>query len=167
MEPEVIELADGRLMMIARTQMGYIATSYSEDQGETWSEPGQLDVAAPEAPSTIRRIPATGDLLLVWNNVYEAGAGHGGARTPLNAAYSTDEGQTWRNIKELEPDRQRTYSYTSVLFLQNRMLLTYWDNAVGRLFSAQAKPRKCSIRAGISSRRSRRGGACSVTTWRR
>lgn len=131
MEPGVIELADGRLMMIARTQMGYIAASYSEDAGETWSEPGRLDVAAPEAPATIRRIPATGDLLLIWNNVFTDGAGHGGARTPLNAAYSTDEGQSWRNIKTLEPDPERTYSYTSVLFVRNRFLLTHWDNPRG------------------------------------
>ena len=131
MEPEVIELSGGRLMMIARTQMGYIANSYSEDAGETWSPPGRLEVHAPEAPATIRCIPATGDLLLVWNNVYEQGAGHGGARTPLNAAYSTDEGRSWRNIKQLEPDLQRTYSYTSVLFLRNRFLLTYWDNPRG------------------------------------
>jgi sialidase-1 len=128
MEPEVIELKDGRLMMIIRTQLGQIATSYSEDAGETWSVPGQLDVIAPEAPATIRRIPATGDLLLIWNNVHDAQAGHGGARTPLNVAISTDEGVTWRNIKMLEPDLGRTYSYTSVLFLRNRFLLTYWDN---------------------------------------
>jgi sialidase-1 len=128
MEPEVIELKDGRLMMIIRTQLGQIATSISEDGGETWSAAGKLDVVAPEAPATIRRIPATGDLLLIWNNVHDAAAGHGGARTPLNTAISTDEGQTWRNIKVLEPDLQRTYSYTSVLFVRNRFLLTYWDN---------------------------------------
>jgi sialidase-1 len=128
MEPEVIELKDGRLMMIIRTQLGQIATSLSEDGGETWSAAGKLDVVAPEAPATIRRIPATGDLLLIWNNVHDAGAGHGGARTPLNTAISTDDGQTWRNVKVLEPDLQRTYSYISVLFVRNRLLLTYWDN---------------------------------------
>jgi len=128
MEPEVIELKDGRLMMIIRTQLGQIATSISEDGGETWSAADKLDVVAPEAPATIRRIPATGDLLLIWNNVHDAAAGHGGARTPLNTAISTDEGQTWRNVKVLEPDLQRTYSYTSVLFVRNRFLLTYWDN---------------------------------------
>lgn len=128
MEPEVIELTGGRLMMIIRSQLGHIATSFSADGGEHWSEPGQLDVVAPEAPATIRRIPATGDLLLVWNNVYDAGSGHGGARTPLNSAISTDEGVTWRNIKTLEPDLDRTYSYASVLFVRNRVLFTYWDN---------------------------------------
>ncbi|MFO1096538.1 MAG: exo-alpha-sialidase [Planctomycetaceae bacterium] len=131
MEPEVLELSDGRLMMIVRTQQGHIATSYSDDGGETWSAPGKLDLPAPEAPATIRRIPATGDLLLIWNNVFDAGAGHGGERTPLTAAISSDEGRTWTNIRNLEPDPQRTYAYTSVLFVRNRFLLTYYDNPRG------------------------------------
>ena len=33
MEPEVIELRDGRVLMIVRTQLGYIAASYSKDGG--------------------------------------------------------------------------------------------------------------------------------------
>ena len=126
MEPEVIELADGRLMMIIRTQMGYIATSYSEDGGDHWSEIGQLSVAAPESPATIRRIPATGDLLLVWNNNYEPGAGHSGARNPLTLAISRDEGQTWEHIKDLETTPGESYAYTSILFVNNRALLSYY-----------------------------------------
>ncbi|NND34785.1 MAG: exo-alpha-sialidase, partial [Saprospiraceae bacterium] len=38
MEPDVIEFKDGRLGMMIRTQMGHQAISYSEDQGEYWSE---------------------------------------------------------------------------------------------------------------------------------
>lgn len=131
MEPEVIELAGGRLMMILRTQLGHIAAGYSDDGGDTWSEARSLGVVAPEAPATIRRIPATGDLLLIWNNTYVAGAGHGGPRTPLTSAVSSDEGRTWRHIRNLEPDAARTYAYTSVLFVQDRALLTYWDNRLG------------------------------------
>ena len=137
MEPEVIELTDGRLLMIVRTQMGHIATSYSEDGGETWSEPGRLEgIQAPESPATIRRIPATGDLLLIWNNTYDPNAGHGGARTPLSTAISTDDGRTWRNIKSLESEPGHTYAYTSVLFLKNRVLFTYYD-CVGDRYSAR------------------------------
>jgi sialidase-1 len=128
MEPEVIELQGGRLLMILRTQLGYIAASYSDDGGDTWSEAVSLGVQAPEAPATIRRIPATGELLLAWNNTYVEGAGHGGARTPLTAAVSSDEGRTWQHIRNLESDPTHTYAYTSILFVQDRVLLTYWDN---------------------------------------
>ena len=137
MEPEVVELTDGRLLMIIRTQLGYIAASYSDDGGDTWSAAEPLDVTAPEAPATIRRIPATGDLLLIWNNTYDAGAGHGGPRTPLTAAVSSDEGQTWTHIRNLEPDPAHTYAYTSVLFHHGRAMLTYWESgpAAGQLSS--------------------------------
>lgn len=126
MEPEVIELKDGRVMMIMRNQLGTISKSYSKDGGDTWSAPGDLGVTAPEAPATLRRIPATGDLLLIWNNTYTAGAGHGGERTPLTAAISSDDGLTWKNVRNLETDPKLTYSYTSLTFAQDRALMTYW-----------------------------------------
>ena len=37
-EPTVIELKDGRLLMLGRTNMGRVFRSFSEDRGETWSE---------------------------------------------------------------------------------------------------------------------------------
>ncbi|MCO6456953.1 MAG: exo-alpha-sialidase [Pirellulaceae bacterium] len=128
MEPEVIELVDGRLMMIMRNQLGTISRSYSRDRGDTWSEPDDLGLPAPEAPATLRRIPATGDLLLIWNDTYTPGAGHGGRRTPLTAAISSDEGRSWRRAGKLESDPQRTYAYTSVTFHHGRAVLSYWES---------------------------------------
>ena len=92
---------------------------------------------APEAPATIRRIPATGDLLLVWNNTYDPKAGHGGKRTPLTAAVSSDEGKTWKHVRDLETDADRTFAYTSVAFVRDRVLLTYYvsDPKTNRLSS--------------------------------
>ncbi len=137
MEPEVVELADGKLLMIVRTQLGYIATSLSEDGGEHWSAPGKLPLDAPEAPATIRTIPASGDLLLIWNNTYDKSKGHGGDRTPLNSAISSDGGITWSHIRSLETRRDQTYAYTSVLFHKDRVLLSYYvsDNKRGRISS--------------------------------
>jgi sialidase-1 len=126
MEPEIVELKDGKLLMIIRTQLGHIATATSADGGHTWGEPSRLPVTAPESPAAIRRIPATGDLLLVWNNTYRAGAGHGGRRTPLTAAVSPDEGKTWRHVRDVEGRADQTYAYTSVLFVKDRVLLTYY-----------------------------------------
>ncbi len=137
MEPEVIELARNKLLMIVRTQMGYIATSMSKDGGDHWGEPGRFTLRAPEAPATIRRIPATGDLLLVWNNNFEQHAGHGGKRTPLTSAVSPDGGRTWKHLRNLETDTNRTFAYTSITFDRDRVVLTYYvaDAKSGRLSS--------------------------------
>lgn len=128
MEPDVVELNDGRVMMIVRTQLGHIAAAHSTDGGDTWGEPFALDVKAPEAPSTIRRLPSTGELLLVWNNTFAAGQGHGGRRTPLTAAVSSDEGKTWQKVGDLETRSDRTYAYTSLIFAGSRAVLSYWDH---------------------------------------
>ncbi|MCH7988158.1 MAG: exo-alpha-sialidase [Planctomycetes bacterium] len=134
MEPEVVELNDGRLLMILRTQMGQIATAYSKDEGDTWTKGEPLSVKAPEAPTTIRRIPSTGDLLLIWNNTFSKGTDHGGKRTPLTAAVSSDEGKTWKRIRNLEQRTDQTYAYTSVLFVNHRVLLSYWVQNDGERF---------------------------------
>jgi sialidase-1 len=137
MEPEVVEHADGQLLMIVRTQLGRIATSVSTDGGNHWSEPRELSVKSPESPATIRRIPATGDLLLIWNNLFTAAANHGGQRTPITAAISSDDGKTWQHIRDLEDDAAASYAYTSVLFHRDRVLLSYYvgDGKSGRISS--------------------------------
>ncbi|QDU78942.1 Sialidase A precursor [Polystyrenella longa] len=126
MEPEVVELRGGRLAMLMRNQLGFIGISYSEDNGVTWSEHESWNVTAPEAPATIRRIPATGDLVLIWNNNFEEGAGHNGKRTPLTAAISNDEGKTWKHVKNLETSTEHTYSYPSLIFTQGRAVMSYY-----------------------------------------
>src|SRR5690606_11252438 len=123
MEPEVIELKDGKVLMIFRTQSGHIGSSLSSDKGDTWSKPVSWGVRAPEAPATLRRIPSTGDLLLIWNDNFEPGAGHSGKRTPLTAAISSDEGKTWKLKKNLETDADQTYSYISLTFYRGRAIM--------------------------------------------
>jgi len=137
MEPEVVELSGGKLLMIIRTQLGKIATSLSRDGGEHWDEPATLPLQAPESPATIRRVPGSGDLLLIWNNRYQPGAGHGGPRTPLTAAISPDDGATWKHVRNLESDPEQGYAYTSVAFHDGRVLLSYYvaEGASGRISS--------------------------------
>ena len=137
MEPEVVELKDGRVMMIVRTQLGFIAQSFSADGGDTWSKPSRLsNLKVPEAPATLRRVPATADLVLIWNDHYVAGAGHGGKRTPLTTAISSDEGRTWRNVRNLETNANKTYSYPSLLFVKGHALMSYWEGQ-GRQLSSR------------------------------
>ena len=92
-------------------------------------------MTAPESPATLRRIPATGDLLLIWNNNYQEGAGHGGKRTPLTAAISSDDGKTWSLTRNLEDRGDQAYAYTSLTFVQHRAVISYYVAEGGRISS--------------------------------
>ena len=123
-EPGVVELKDGRIYMIIRTSLGYIYQSRSSDGGDTWSEPVPTLLRSPAAPASIRRIPKTGELLMIWNNSPTA------RRAPLTSAISRDEGETWINLNDIEPDsvanEKASFAYTSILFVENTVVLTYW-----------------------------------------
>ncbi|HWQ54994.1 MAG TPA: sialidase family protein [Bryobacteraceae bacterium] len=118
-EPGVVELKDGRVMMWIRAGTGHIHRCYSSDRGETWSTPEAMELASPLSPQSIKRIPSTGDLLLVWNNSPKD-------RFPLTTAISRDEGRTWENIRNLDEDPAHTYAYTSIEFVRDRVLFTYY-----------------------------------------
>lgn len=118
-EPGVIELKDGRVMMWMRNSLGKIYKAYSKDRGQTWSNPEPMNVQAPLSPQSIKRHPKTGDLLLIWNNSPDK-------RYPLTAAVSRDEGQTWSHVKDLDTTTGHTFAYTSIEFLKDRVLFTYY-----------------------------------------
>jgi sialidase-1 len=138
MEPGLLEMPDGRILQIIRTQVGMIWHSYSSDRGETWSEAMPWTMAAPESPSTLIRMPDLDDLLLIYNPDVDLDAGHSGTRTPLVGAVSQDNGKTWSEPRMIEPDPDATYAYTSATVDSDRILLTYYY-AKDRLYSLRFK----------------------------
>ncbi|MBM3748741.1 MAG: exo-alpha-sialidase [Acidobacteria bacterium] len=130
-EPGVIELKDGRVLMWLRTDQGGIYRCYSRDRGETWSQPEPMGLASPLSPQSLKRLPRTGDLLLVWNHSKSG-------RFPLTAAVSQDEGLTWRHIRNLDEDAAHSFAYTSIEFLDDRALFTYY---AGPPAGVKAEPR--------------------------
>jgi sialidase-1 len=101
-EPTVVELKDGTILMHLRNPMGRMSRSYSKDQSLSWSVPEDVHVASSSCPSMIKRIPKTGDLLMVWNQSSMQEIVNGLHRTRLSCAISKDEGKTWENFKNLE-----------------------------------------------------------------
>jgi len=125
-EPGVVELEDGSLMLFCRTQVGCQYVSRSADGGETWSELQPSDIVSPLSPASIKRIPQTGDLLMVWNRVGEPWSGWDKLRrSPLNAAVSRDEGRSWENVRTLEDDPARWFCYTAIHFVDDCVLLAH------------------------------------------
>jgi hypothetical protein len=100
-EPTAIELNGGRVVMIGRTRMGRLFQAFSTDGGVNWSIAEPTELASSYAPAEIRRIPATGDLLICWNQVSKQEIVDGLNRHRLSVAISTDEGKTWGNFKNL------------------------------------------------------------------
>ncbi len=118
-EPGIVELRDGRLLLWLRTDAGRMYQSWSFDRGETWTQPEPSSVVSPLAPQSVKRLPETGDLLLVWNNSEKF-------RFPLSLAVSRDEGSSWNILRNLDEDPAHTYAYTSIEFLDGRALFTYY-----------------------------------------
>jgi sialidase-1 len=121
-EPECVELKDGRLLMTFRTYSGFVGFATSTDKGETWSK-GELrqDLPLPSSGAvTIKRIPTTGDLLLI-----RATGSKARKRAPLTAMISQDEGQTWTHPRDIGPDPNNDYGYQSVDFLGDVAIISY------------------------------------------
>jgi hypothetical protein len=122
-EPLAVELKDDRLMMLCRTDRGCQFRSYSADAGDTWSPAEPTDILSPLSPASIKRIPSTGDLLMVWNDHSHIAPNLRGRRTPLTVAISEDEGKSWKHHKTLYDDPLGWYCYTAIDFAGDRVLL--------------------------------------------
>ena len=118
-EPSIVELRDGRLLCFLRTTQRCIYQSVSDDGGEHWSVPEPTDLAAPDSPPLLSRLP-TGELLLLWNNV---ASDTNWPRTPLTAAVSEDEGDTWRIAGDIDDRTDHDAAYASVLFHEDEALI--------------------------------------------
>ena len=129
MEPHVEETRDGRVLMVMRSQLGSLFLSESADGGVTWSKPQTAGLRAPESCPELARIPATGDLLMIWNDSpYDpAFASHYGKRSPLTAAVSRDEGRTWSPPRNIEDDPGRAFSNPGCRFTKaGKAIVNYW-----------------------------------------
>jgi len=127
MEPVVLEAENGSLRMLIRTQVGCVYQSRSTDAGETWTPAEASLLSSQEAPIAVRAIPGSGDVLLVWNAAYDPeGGSHGGRRSPLHVAVMDPDLSTAPEPVPLEASDTATFSYPSISFDGDRVLLTYY-----------------------------------------
>lgn len=101
-EPTIVELDDGRILMLGRTNLGRFFHCYSEDRGESWTEPSATNLACPPSPCSLAMLPDTGDLVVVFNQISRWEGMIGIYRHRLSTAISKDQGKTWGNYKNLE-----------------------------------------------------------------
>ena len=125
-EPACIELKDGRVMMLIRTQLGGQYKSISTEGGGTWSVPVATPLVGTAAPVSISRVSSTGDLLAIWN--HNPGAKD---RNPLTAAVSKDEGETWQAFRNIEEGPGDAWAYPAVTWVGDNAFLTYFNYTGG------------------------------------
>ena len=126
-EPGVVELADGRLFSWMRTDLGAQFVSSSTNAGVYWSPPVATALKSPLSPASIKRLPGSPDLLAVFNDHSGQFRFTPGRRTPLVAAISRDGGETWPTRTMVEDDPAGRYCYTAIHFVENAVLLGYFD----------------------------------------
>ena len=115
-------------MMFCRSRDCEVVT-FSEDGGETWSKLKKSNIPQPTpSPATIERIPSTGDLLLVWNNGDDPAArAKPIGRRPFTAAISSDDGATWKHVKNIGTDPDGWYCYTAMQFAGDHVVLGHCE----------------------------------------
>lgn len=131
MEPGIIELENGKLMCWFRTTMKCQYKSFSYDNGETWSHPVPApEFMAPSSPLSMKRNPATGELVAIWNDHHPLRSVNPqdnsmGYRTPLVMAKSFDNGVSWQDHTAIENSPIHGYAYTAIMFEQDKIFLAY------------------------------------------
>lgn len=126
-EPTVVELRDGRVWMLIRTNWGEFWSGYSLDGGRFFRVLQPSGIAASSAPGMVKRL-ASGRLALAWNRplpegqtAYELRGGDNewsevpvsNHRGELSLAFSGDDGRTWTApaVIARQPGKSLAYPY--------------------------------------------------------
>ena len=111
-QPTFLRHADGRIQVLCRTREGVISTSFSDDNGETWSP--MEATTLPNPNSGIEAVTLRdGRHLLIYNHL-GSGATGWGRRGLLNLAIS-DDGLKWRKAAVLERESRAEFSYPAII----------------------------------------------------
>ncbi|MDE6693644.1 MAG: exo-alpha-sialidase, partial [Muribaculaceae bacterium] len=112
-QPSILKHADGRLQIICRTRNSRLATSWSSDNGDTWTPLTLMDM--PNNNSGTDAVTLNdGRHVLIYNDFATLPGTPKGVRTPLCVAVS-DDGLNWTNIITLEDSPVSQYSYPSII----------------------------------------------------
>ncbi len=108
-EATIVQLTDGRLWMLIRTNWWKFWEAYSFDEGLTWKNFRPTSIDASSSPGQLKRLES-GRLVLVWNRFYPEGKKdyplEGGdgilsevatswQRSELSIMFSDDDGKSW------------------------------------------------------------------------
>lgn len=128
-QPSILFHRDGRLQALVRTRSGFVGTTWSKDQGQTWSALAATSLPNPNSGIDALTL-ADGRHLVVYNHsAPHVGRPTSGVRYPLDVALSED-GVDWKRVVTLESAPVASgYAYPAVIqAADGRVHITYtWD----------------------------------------
>ncbi|MFK8112484.1 MAG: exo-alpha-sialidase [Rubripirellula sp.] len=111
-QPTFLQHSDGRIQVLCRTKESVITSSFSADQGETWSPMKATNLPNPN--SGIEAVTLTdGRHLMIYNHLGSGKTGWG-RRGMLNLAISQD-GIQWRKVAIVEQEQKAEFSYPAII----------------------------------------------------
>jgi photosystem II stability/assembly factor-like uncharacterized protein len=126
-EPCVAEVGE-RVLMLARTGSGFHYASWSDDGGDTWSNPEPTTLESACSSLTLKSLP-DGRLIVFYNYAKPLKAGAFFPRTPLCYAVSGDGGKTWSLPVIVDDEgvanKDRQNIYPSICFTKEGMLVIW------------------------------------------
>ena len=112
-QPSILKLKDGRLQVLMRTHNARLATSFSSDNGDTWT-PVTLSEVENNQSGTDAVTLKDGRHALIYNNFETLPLTKKGVRTPVSIALS-DDGAHWHHALTLEDSPIDQYSYPAII----------------------------------------------------
>ena len=112
-QPSILKLKDGRLQVTMRTHNAHIATSFSSDNGDTWTPVTLLDIENNQSGTDAVTLQ-DGRHVLIYNNFETLPMTPKGVRTPCSIALSND-GTNWQHVLTLEDSPIDQYSYPAII----------------------------------------------------
>lgn len=144
-EPTLVQLQDGRLWQLIRTNWGQFWSGYSNNGGRHWQILQPSGIPASSAPAMLTRL-ASGRLMLLWNRPFPEGqtswplSGGDGLwsetavsnyRDQLSLAFSSDDGQTWSSPVVVAAQEKQWLAYPYVFEVEpGRIWLTTMQGKV-------------------------------------
>ena len=119
-QPSILFHKDGSIQAIGRTKNRAIFSTFSKDNGKTWSDVELIGLPNNNSGTDAVTLK-NGKHLLVYNHVLPPGTEAKGPRTPLNVSIS-DDGIHWKAALVLEDSKISQYSYPSMIQSKDGMV---------------------------------------------
>ena len=122
-QPSILFHDKGMLQILCRSREDFILTSWSNDNGKTWSNLEPSVLSNPNSGTDAITLK-DGRHLLVYNHTKSVKGKFGGPRSPLNVALS-DDGVNWQAVMEIE-NTPGEFSYPAVIQSEDGLVhITY------------------------------------------